>query len=314
MSHSPTKQPRPDAADVVTPSHAVTSAGTSPLEAGISPAQPTTPPAPTSESPPRASTPLPHLLLPATPTGRLLLVLALTSLAGLSMLAFRMYYGGTRGYRALPWDLFLAWLPVPLAFATLRAHARSGPASPKTVALFVAWLLFFPNAPYLLTQFMHLHPSYAVSERPLPPFLAQFSPGRPIPLWFDVLMLSTFAWTGLLLGFASLHALHRAAARRLGPLAGWSAAVLGLGLCAFGISLGRFQRWNSWDVLTQPLALSTDIASRIFNPLSHPRTAATTVGFAAFLLLAYLSLIALIRLGWPADGSTDDETRSARRA
>lgn len=237
----------------------------------------------------------------ASPTRRLIFVLALTSAAGLSMLAFRLYYGGTWGYRSLPWDLFLAWLPAPLALAMARCHARERRPWPRTLLLAGAWLLFFPNAPYLVTQFMHLHPSYGVFDGPLPDALLRLSPRGRIPLWFDVLMLATFAWAGLLLGFLSLHLVHRAAARSGGRAAGWAVTVIGLTLCAFGISLGRFERWNSWDVIVQPAPLFADIAARVFQPWSHPRTSAVTFGFAAFLLLAYLSLIALIRLGSPAE-------------
>jgi uncharacterized membrane protein len=237
----------------------------------------------------------------ATPTaaGQLMAVLALSSLAGLALLAFRMGYGGTWGYRSLPWDLFLAWLPVPLAFAVVRTQDRDRKPWLRMLIPASGWLLFFPNAPYLVTQFMHLHPSYGVFEGALPDAVLRFSPRGSIPLWFDVLMLATFAWTGLLLGFLSLHLVHRAATRLAGPVAGWAMVVVGLGLCAFGISLGRFERWNSWDVVTQPFALFPDVAARVAYPLSHPRTSAVTIGFAAFLLLAYLSLIALIRLGTP---------------
>src|SRR5688572_18138581 len=156
----------------------------------------------------------------ATPARQLMSVLALTSAAGLAMLAFRMLYGGTWGYRSLPWDLFLAWVPIPLAVAVAhyQRHEHS-PRAPMLLAAF-AWLLFFPNAPYLVTQFMHLHPAYAVFDGPLPGALLRFSPRGRIPLWFDVLMLSTFAWTGLILGFLSLHLVHRAATRLAGRAAG----------------------------------------------------------------------------------------------
>ena len=241
----------------------------------------------------------------SSPTRQLISVLALTSATALAMLAFRLYYGGTWGYRSLPWDLFLAWLPVPLASAMAWCHARERTPWPVTLLLAFTWLLFFPNAPYLVTQFMHLHASYGTFEGPLPEALLRFSPRGRIPLWFDVLMLSTFAWAGLLLGFLSLHLVHRAAARSAGRAAGWAVTVVGLTLCAFGISLGRFERWNSWDVVFQPAPLLADVAARVFQPWSHPRTSAVTFGFAAFLLLAYLSLLALIRLGSPAEGAPE---------
>jgi uncharacterized membrane protein len=169
------------------------------------------------------------------------------------------------------------------------------------------WLLFFPNAPYLLTQFMHLHPSYAVYDGPHR--FASLTPRGGVPLWFDVLMLCTFAWTGLLLGFVSLHLVHRAATRLAGAAWGWLLVVAGIGLCAFGVSLGRFERWNSWDLFARPLALLSDVLSRIFNPFAHPRTTAVTVLLTTFLLLGYLSLVALMRLG--ATSGPADQPRAA---
>ena len=240
----------------------------------------------------------------ATPCRQLLLVLALTSAAGLAMLAFRMAYAGTRGYWSLPWDLVLAWIPVPLACAVARLGQRQRTPWTTVLLLGFLWLLFFPNAPYLITQFMHLHPSYAVYDGPHRFF--DLTPGGRIPLWYDVMMLSTFAWTGLLLGFVSLHLIHRAATRAAGIVCGWTTVVAGVGLCAFGVSLGRFERWNSWDLFAQPLSLLTDVLDRVFNPIAHPRTSGVTVVLSAFLLLSYLSLLAVMRLraGEEAAGSS----------
>jgi uncharacterized membrane protein len=230
----------------------------------------------------------------ATPRRTLLSVLALTSLAGLAMLAFRISYGGTIGYWSLPWDLILAWLPVPFALAVARRAELE--RKPWATILFLGflWLLFFPNAPYLLTQFMHLHPSYGVYDGPHR--FAHLTPEGNIPLWYDVMMLCVFAWTGLLLGFLSLHLIHGAASRVAGPACGWAVVFVGTALCAFGVSLGRFERWNSWDLFAQPLTLMSDVLDRAFNPLAHPRTSGVTIVLASFLLLSYLTLIALMHL------------------
>ena len=230
----------------------------------------------------------------ATPCRRVVSVLALSSAVGLAMLAFRVGYSGRRGYVSLPWDLFLAWMPMVFALPIARVQAGRGKPLIATLALALLWLLFFPNAPYLVTQFMHLHPSHAVHDAAHP--LAAWTLQGRIPVWFDVLMLSTFAWTGLMLGFVSLHLVHRTAARIAGTGCGWAAVVAGIGLCAFGVSLGRFQRWNSWDLFARPLSLLADVADRALNPLAHPRTTAATLGFAAFLLLGYLTLLAIMRM------------------
>jgi uncharacterized membrane protein len=235
--------------------------------------------------------------LTSTPTRRLVCMLGLSSAAGLAMLAFRLGYGGRRGYWSLPWDLFLAWVPVPLAFAVARLEEREKKPWAKLLLIAFLWLLFFPNAPYLVTEFMHLHPSHAIYDGFLPQPLIDHSPRGSIPVWFDVLMLSTYAWTGLLLGFVSLYVIHRTARRLAGQACGWATAFVGTTLCAFGVSLGRFERWNSWDLLTRPLSLLSDVFDRMINPLAHPRTLGATILLAGFLMLGYLSLVALTRLG-----------------
>jgi uncharacterized membrane protein len=230
----------------------------------------------------------------ATPCRRLILVLALSSAAGLGMLAFRFAYAGRVGYWSLPWDLFLAWVPVPFALGVARLHDKPRRSLSAMLALTFAWLLFFPNAPYLLTEFMHLHPSHAVYDGPAPHWLVRWRPQATIPLWFDMLMLSMFAWTGLLLGFMSLHVIHRCANHVLGRAGGWVIVIMGLSLCAFGVSLGRFERWNSWDLFTDPLTLLADIGDRALNPIAHLRTSGATLMLAGFLVLGYLSLVALM--------------------
>ncbi len=135
--------------------------------------------------------------------------------------------------------------------------------------LFLAWLLFLPNAPYMVTDLLHLRPRAGV------------------PLWYDALLLFTFAWAGCVLGFASLSVVHRRVEAWLGRAAGW-AVVGGVGLLSgFGIYLGRFLRWNSWDVLTRPGALAEDVLVRVLRPADHPRTWAITLLFALFMWCAY---------------------------
>jgi uncharacterized membrane protein len=218
-------------------------------------------------------------------------VLLLSSAAGLALLAFRFYYGGTAGYSFMPWNLFLAWLPLGFALG-ITALRRVPFSGPPVLGLGLLWLLFFPNAPYLLTEFIHLDPQYAVYERPIQS-LASVSPHRDIPVWFDALLILTFAWVGLLMGFVSLHLVQHAVRERLGAAWGWLTVVAVLCLSGFGVSLGRFERWNSWDLFSRPAHLLADVGARVLNPLDHIRTTGVTLALSAFLLLAYLSLEAL---------------------
>jgi len=219
-------------------------------------------------------------------------VLLLSSAAGLALVAFRLLYSGTGGYAFMPWNLLLAWVPLVLALA-IGPASHLGDGRPLALgALGLLWLLFFPNAPYLLTEFIHLDPHYAVSRRPIRA-LAGLSPGGGVPVWYDVVLILTFAWNGLLLAFVSLHVVQRAVTRAAGSAWGWATVVLVLGLSGFGVSLGRFERWNSWDLFARPFTLLADVASRVLNPIEHARTTAVTVLLFSFLLLAYLSVTTL---------------------
>src|SRR5581483_11323407 len=87
----------------------------------------------------------------------------------------------------LVWNLFLAWLPALGAFAAYNLnHLPTRLRWLPILGFSVLWLLFLPNAPYLITDIIHLKPH----------------PG--VPLWYDLITLVTFAWTGSFLGLISL--------------------------------------------------------------------------------------------------------------
>lgn len=182
------------------------------------------------------------------------------------LLAGRVVWTHSLVYAFLAWNLFLAGLPLVFA-AGLRV-------TDKRVALFglsALWLLFFPNAPYILTDLLHLQPR------------------QNVPLWFDLLLLLSAAGTGLFLGLLSLRHIHERLRASIGEKRAWLIIAAVLFLSAFGVYLGRFARWNSWDVIAAPWALAWDIARRFLMPWHHIRTWAMTLGFGMLLLLAYVA-------------------------
>jgi uncharacterized membrane protein len=181
--------------------------------------------------------------------------------------ALREHHSGSDFYRFLVWNLMLAWVPFVLALAAYGCARRE--ASAASVAFGVLWLLFFPNAPYLLTDFIHLR------ETPT------------TPLWYDALMLASFAWTGLLLGYASLYLMQMIWERAVGTLS-WIGVVAALALASFGVYVGRFLRFNSWDALVRPRRLAHVIHANLENPLQHPRLIASLVALTASLTIGYL--------------------------
>jgi uncharacterized membrane protein len=203
------------------------------------------------------------------------------SVVGMGLLAARAVVTQSLGALYLPWNLFLAWLPLGLALLTRWLALAHPPRRWLLVLTGAAWLLFLPNAPYILTDLIHL---------------TRVRPGPAAPLWFDLLLHLTVATTGLLLGFASLAVMQGLVSRAWGRLAGWGFAVASLALSGLGIYIGRFLRWNSWDVLVAPGPLLADVTQRLANPLSPPRAYGFSSLCFVFLLLTYLMCLHLPRL------------------
>ncbi|HEX2831910.1 MAG TPA: DUF1361 domain-containing protein [Thermoanaerobaculia bacterium] len=191
------------------------------------------------------------------------------------LLVLRITRSHSYSYFFLIWNLFLAAVPF-FAAAVLEHLDRRRRWMAMQWCAFLVWLLFLPNAPYIITDFIHLKPRSG------------------IPLWYDVLLLISCAGTGLLLGYASVMMVQRIIERRFGRTTGWSVAIFTLLLSAYGIYLGRFLRFNSWEAFTDPKPLLADIGTHLTNPFDHPRLLAVTVLFGVALTLGYIALHAMV--------------------
>jgi uncharacterized membrane protein len=225
-------------------------------------------------------------LIPTRSLRLALLALALASGVCLAMIVARTMFFQPLEFqglyrrielRGLIWNLFLAWIPLALA---LLIHGFSRWEKRGSVPLGICgivWFLFFPNAPYLVTDLVH------------------WQNHLPVPKWFDLLMIMSFAWTGLLLGYLSLYLMQELVRRRMGRGWSWNFVVLVLALSSFGIYLGRFQRLNSWDVFSRPMGVLGDVAqSADFTRFPEPM--AFSAMFFVFSFLSYVTLFTLTHL------------------
>lgn len=189
-----------------------------------------------------------------------------------ALLAARVWRLHSWDYRWFAWNLILAWVPYA---ASLWAARLRRPGSPwLLIAPGLLWLAFLPNAPYLVTDFMHIRPRV----------------GMPWLFWYDMVMMAIFAWTGCVLGAVSLGIMQRIVASYLGRATGWLFVLGTAGLCGVGVYLGRFGRWNSWDLLLNPRALAFDVLGPLHDPAAALRPLAMCALFAAFFLVSYLTL------------------------
>ncbi len=213
----------------------------------------------------------------------LALSLLLCAFACAALLTARWLVGGQLAYSFLAWNLFLAGLPFAFALLASLLHESAAPGAVRTIAvsaLLGLWLLFFPNAPYLVSDLVHLR---------------RWSPGAPH--WFDAVLFAAFLATGVAVGLASLLLVHGLVARRLGRWAGWAAISLASLLAGFGIYLGRFERLNSWDALTRPAKVVAVAIDPLRSPLAHQRTIVVTLLYGGFILLGYVAVVAMLHAG-----------------
>ena len=219
------------------------------------------------------------------PDGRVrlcVIALVFASILSLAMLTGRVVYTRKPFMGFYVWNLILAWLPLIFAVRVYQADlARPARWWPLAVGS-ILWFLFFPNAPYIVTDFLHL-------------FGAHHKGVLPVPTWFDIVMMMSFAWTGLCLGYLSLFLMQEIVRVRRGRNWSWFFAVSMLALGSFGIYLGRFQRWNSWDVIAKPMVLVDDM-NEMMSFKNGPEMTVFLATFFAFSLLSYATLYALTHL------------------
>lgn len=208
-----------------------------------------------------------------------LIAMLLASALSCGLLLIRRFYAGRAGLGMLAWNLFLAWVPLGASLVVYVAAAMRQRLIPMCVAG-VVWFLFFPNAAYIVTDLVHLR-------------------NRPeVPYWYDIIAIMAFVQTGLFLGYLSLYLMQEVVRAWLGRWVGWAFALVMLALGGFGIYLGRFLRWNSWDALLEPLDTLRE-AARVVNPWVNPQPVAFSATFFAFSLVCYLIVYSFTHLhGW----------------
>lgn len=166
------------------------------------------------------------------------------------------------------WNTFLGVLP--LVFS--RQLAGLSRINLRSLILMACWLVFFPNAAYMVTDIFHF------SERP------------PVPLWYDLLIVSSAAWNGLLLGIISLMQVENFLVRHLKGLWVKAIVLVSFVLCGYGVYIGRYLRFNSWDAVTNPETLFFTVAGHVVKPYNHLGAWAFSIGFGGMFGIIYYTL------------------------
>jgi uncharacterized membrane protein len=210
---------------------------------------------------------------------RLALTLGFSSAISIGLLMARISSTGSYRYNFLLWNLFLAWLPLLLVVLLERMQAARG-ITWRSFALGFLWFIFLPNSFYMVSDLVHIHTTAEVS------------------VLYDAALLMSFAVNGLILGYTSLYIMHRHLLSRVSVRRAHLAVALVLLVSGFGVYLGRYLRWNTWDVLFNPSGLLFDVSDRFLSPSDYPQTFTTTFTFFVLLSGFYVvlwNLIGIIR-------------------
>jgi uncharacterized membrane protein len=186
----------------------------------------------------------------------------------LLLLTARIIFSGQMVYLFYPWNLFLALVPLLLS----RKLKKYKKMSVKSFFIIAGWLLFFPNAPYLITDIFH------------------FNQRLPVPYWYDLLLVMSGAWNGLILGIISLIEVEKFLMKIIKPFWVNCFCLLSFFLCAYGVYIGRFLRFNSWWVITNPETVLRQSAHHVLLPENYPQLWTFTFSFAVLLALIYFTL------------------------
>jgi uncharacterized membrane protein len=240
-------------------------------------------------------------------------LLSLSMLFSYLLLLVRIIHTGRITFLFLVWNLFLAWLPwliteylsskgclfrekclsrTKYLFREVDASSGDSPLLPGVsssrsqgirrltrrvlfVLAILAWLFFIPNAFYILTDLYHVGDWYN---------------DRLMPSWYDLVMILSFAWNGLLLGVLSVRRMEKILLPLLPAHNPLFFLYPVMWLNALGVYIGRYLRFNTWDVLTNPFQLFGDITQILFHPLSNRYAWDMIFCFSLLMTLIYLML------------------------
>ena len=180
------------------------------------------------------------------------------------LILFRVFYSGSLMYLFFVWNIFLAAIPFVLSSFLIQLQKKN-----LHWLLFIIWRLFFPNALYIITDLVHL------KER------------NNIPLWFDVILIFSAAANGLIMAFISLYQVELFLRLRFNNKKANLILYSCLFISSFGVYVGRFLRWNSWDIFFNPFQFIFEILQPFINPFQHPRTWGMTIIFFLFFGIFY---------------------------
>lgn len=206
------------------------------------------------------------------------MTLCASSLVSGLLLVVRMIVAGNNRFSFMMWNLLLAWLPVLFALGFRLNSSKQRLQSWQNLGLLFLWLGFLPNSFYLMSDLIHLQSSGEAS------------------ILYDIAMMMSFIINGLILGYISVYIVHNQLLKKLPERTVLAFLGFVFMACGFAIYLGRYLRWNTWDIILNPAGLLFDISERVVNPVLHIQTYIVTLTFFVLLSGTYAVVYQLTKI------------------
>jgi uncharacterized membrane protein len=197
--------------------------------------------------------------------------LSLSILFSLTLIAGRIIYTGHFSYLFLVWNLFLAFLPYLITKAISR-DSRLINTRVKFIIVFLLWLFWMPNAFYIITDLFHLGST------------------PNMPRWYDLALILSCAWNGVIMGVLSVRQMEKIWHLRVPQIREWWFMAPVMFLNAWGVYIGRFLRFNTWDIISNPFVLMADIFEMLLHPVENRIAWSMVLCYAVMMGIMYATL------------------------
>jgi uncharacterized membrane protein len=204
--------------------------------------------------------------------GRFLVSLIGASFVAVLLLTLRVQLSSSDRYIFLYWNLVLAAVPALFAWWLVLRVRKFGWLKWQQAVLTVLWVVFLPNSFYIITDLVHLRPNYEAS------------------IFYDISLLSSFVFMGLIFGYVSVYQVHQELRKRMTEAQAYGLITLLFMAISFAVFLGRYTRWNTWDIILRPAGLLFDVSDRFINPSMHQQTFLATIVLFAVTFSLYTVL------------------------
>jgi len=154
-------------------------------------------------------------------------------------------------YFFLPYNIFLSFIS-PLLALTLRNNLKSQPwLKTSNIILTLLALVFLPNAFYMITDLIHVQDVIGID------------------VLYNIIFTNLAIFIGLTGGFIGLFIIHTELVKRIYYKYAHILIAILIVSISFAIYLGRYLRWNSWDIIINPTGLLFDASDTVLHPLTH---------------------------------------------